>query len=141
MLFRSGSVPASYDEVITVSALADSDGRPGGLGSATPYGRDDTLATFSNFGADVDLIAPGVNIFSTYKNGGYATLSGTSMASPHVAGAAALYIAAHPTATPSEVREGLIATGVVDWNTATDRDLTHEPRVDACRASGLTACP
>lgn len=134
--------PAAYREVIAVSALADSDGRPGGLGPSTPFGADDTLARFSNFGSAVDLIAPGVNILSTYSGGGYAVLSGTSMAAPHVTGAAALYIAAHPTATPAEVQAGLIASGVVDWNILTDRDPRHEPRVDACRASGLgAACP
>lgn len=85
--------PASYDEVITVSAIADSDGLSGGLGTATSYGADDTFATFSNFGADVDMAAPGVNILSTWLNGGYATISGTSMATPHVTGLAALYIA------------------------------------------------
>lgn len=86
-------VPAAYDEVLTVSALADSDGKPNGVGPATAYGEDDTFATFSNFGADVDVIAPGVNIRSTYLNGGYATSSGTSMASPHAAGGAALWMA------------------------------------------------
>jgi len=53
-------VPVAYDEVITVSALADFDGQPGRLGSATCRAdEDDTLADFSNIGADVDLIAPG----------------------------------------------------------------------------------
>ncbi|MGH2500116.1 MAG: S8 family serine peptidase [Candidatus Limnocylindria bacterium] len=94
-------VPAAYDEVLTVSALADYDGTHGGLGSPTcaNYGNDDELASFSNFGADVDIAAPGVCILSSVKGGGYATYSGTSMASPHVAGAATLYVANNGTAT------------------------------------------
>lgn len=105
-------VPAAYDEVITVSALSDSDGKPGGTGGAPSCRtseKDDYFATFSNFGVDVDIAAPGVCILSTWKGGGYNTISGTSMASPHVAGAAALYIATHPSATPAEVRDALIA--------------------------------
>ena len=103
-------VPAAYDDtVITVSALADSDGKPGGLGSATSYGADDTFASFSNYGSVVDFGAPGVSIYSTWKNGGYNTISGTSMASPHVAGSAALYIKSHPGSTWSQVRDGLKA--------------------------------
>jgi subtilisin family serine protease len=102
-------VPAAYDDaVITVSALADSDGAPAGLGAATSYGKDDTFASFSNFGAVVDIAAPGVSIYSTWLNNAYSSISGTSMASPHVAGAAALYIAAHPGATWTQVRDGLL---------------------------------
>ena len=83
--------PASSPNAITVSAYADYDGAPGALGG----GGDDTFASFSNYGESVDVAAPGVGILSTSHTGGYVSMSGTSMASPHVAGAAATYIATH----------------------------------------------
>ncbi|MFI9813759.1 S8 family serine peptidase [Saccharothrix variisporea] len=120
-------VPAAYDEVITVSALADFNGQPGGGAAATcRTDVDDTFADFSNYGPDVDLIAPGVCILSTWKGGGYNTISGTSMASPHTAGGAALYKATHPTASPATVKSALQAAGTDNWNTGTDPDATHE---------------
>ncbi|MFK4100274.1 S8 family peptidase [Streptomyces sp. NPDC019531] len=111
------TVPAAYNEVITVSALADFDGKPGGLAQPTCRAdQDDSFADFSNYGPDVDLIAPGVCIQSTYFNGGYATMSGTSMAAPHVAGGAALYRATHPTASPSTVKAALQNAGSLNWS-------------------------
>lgn len=109
-------IPATYDEVITASALADSDGAPCGLGGATGFGADDTFASFSNYATGAPdrahmVAAPGTGILSTYKNGTYAVSAGTSMAAPHVSGAAALYIAQHPGAIWSEVLGSLKATG------------------------------
>ena len=123
----SGFVPAAYDEVITVSALADFNGLPGGGAAATCRADvDDTLADFSNYGADVDLIAPGVCINSTWKGGGYNTISGTSMASPHVAGAAALYKANNSAASPTDVKTALQSAGNLNWDNSDDGDSTKE---------------
>jgi subtilisin family serine protease len=120
--------PATYEEVITVSALADFDGKSGGLGAPTcRTDVDDTFANFSNYGSDVDIIAPGVCILSTWNDGGYNTISGTSMASPHVAGAAALYKANNPGATPLQVKQALINAGTTDWNNSDDPDGIKEP--------------
>lgn len=121
--------PASYDEVITVSALADFDGKPGGTGSPTcESDQDDSFASFSNWGADVDLMAPGVCIESTWKQGGYNTISGTSMAAPHVTGTVALYVAANGRdangdgavdgADVSDIRSAIVASAI--------------PQLDAC---------
>jgi len=125
------STPAAYDEVVTVSALADFDGQPGGGAPSTCRSdEDDTFASFSNYGRDVDVIAPGVCIDSTSMQGGYATLSGTSMASPHVAGGAALYVATHPGATPTQVQSALQGSGSTSWNDVDDPDTTQEPLLD-----------
>jgi len=88
---------AGYDAVIAVAAT-------NGTGA---------LAGFSNYGANsVDLAAPGVSIYSTYKGGGYASMTGTSMATPHVAGAIALYAAAHPDATAAQIRAALLGSTI-----------------------------
>src|SRR4051794_37336990 len=134
--------PASYNEVITVSALADTDGRPGAEGGSLCYSwggydQDDTFADFSNFGADVDLIAPGKCIYSTLPGNRLGYMSGTSMAAPHVTGAAALYKASRPLATPAEVRAALRAAGSNDWKTASDPDSVHEPLLDVSHLVAL----
>ena len=94
------------------------------------YGEDDSFATFSNFsrtvvadnqvtspGLAIDLLTPGVNILSTWKDGSYKTMSGTSMASPHAAGLAALIIAADGPATDAAgvyaIRQALIDRGLI----------------------------
>lgn len=120
-------VPAAYDEVITVSALADFDGVSDGLGKATcRRDKDDTFADFSNYGEDIDLIAPGVCIKSTWFDGALKTISGTSMAAPHVAGGAALYKAANPGADPDSVKSALQGAGNLGWSNADDRDSIKE---------------
>ena len=131
-------IPAAYPEVITVSAIADSDGQSGALGGPTSWGHDDTFAGFSNYGARIDLAAPGVAILSTWKGTGYNTISGTSMAAPHVTGAAALYIATNgkPTNMPGveAVRQGLIIRGMPQTGLdgfSKDPDAYPEPLVNA----------
>jgi subtilisin len=94
------SRPATYDQVLAVTAVSDFNGAPGGSAAHTCRDDvDDTSADFSNFttvghaDANHTIAAPGVCIESTWKGSTYNTISGTSMASPHAAGTAALCIA------------------------------------------------
>ena len=83
---------------------------------------NDNEASWSNYGPCVDIWAPGVGILSTRRGGGTTSMSGTSMASPHVGGAAAVYLSSHPTATPAAVESALksaaVATGTTSKNGA-----------------------
>ncbi len=89
------SSPARVAEAITVGATDSTDTRP----------------SWSNYGTCLDIFAPGVSIKSDWDTSTTATntISGTSMATPHVAGVAALYLQAYPTASPSAVRNALVA--------------------------------
>jgi subtilisin len=107
----ANSIPAAYPEVITVSAL-DLNRCVRVTGGGPPRTTcGEALASFSNHGAGVDVIAPGVGITSTLPGGGYGTKSGTSMAAPHVAGVAALMRAADPDLAPEGVLALLQTTG------------------------------
>jgi subtilisin family serine protease len=128
--------PAAFDNVLTVSAIADFDGEPGGLvteaNTMCRSDEDDTLADFSNFGPAVDIAAPGVCILSTLPGGSYGTYSGTSMASPHVAGALALLAsvdparnAADPEAAVGALYAAVTSSGNDDW---IDREAPEEPK-------------
>jgi subtilisin len=127
--------PAAFNNVLTVSALADFDGLPGGLGSPTCRNdQDDTLADFSNWGSAVDIAAPGVCILSTYplEKGEYGTISGTSMASPHAAGALALLASASPPSNADDVHNlyGQVKNaGNYNWIDDSG-DGIHEPLLD-----------
>jgi subtilisin family serine protease len=88
--------PASYDEVITVGGMADTDGQAGGLGGpidCDPTQQDDVAAPFSNFGVDVDIAAPAFCVGTTAVGSSYISVGGTSFASPLVAGTIALCLA------------------------------------------------
>jgi subtilisin family serine protease len=99
-----GASPARVPEALTVGATTSSDGR----------------AYYSNYGTCLDLFAPGDGITSTYNSSdtATATMSGTSMAAPHVAGVAALYLQTHTTATPAAVAAAL--TGNATTGAVTD---------------------
>jgi thermitase len=99
--------PAAYPNVVSVAATDDSDQR----------------ASFSNANADVEVAAPGVDILSTWNNGGYDTISGTSMATPHASAVAAVIRGRFPTATAAQVVARL--DGAVDDLGATGRDPSY----------------
>lgn len=134
--------PANHPDVITVSALADFDGQPGGKAEAgscrsayeSSWGEhaDDSLAAFSNYGGIIDIAAPGVCILSTLPGSGFGLKHGTSMASPHVAGAAALLTSESKPKSKEdveEIREIIVEQGNFEWED-TSGDEVQEPLLD-----------
>lgn len=94
--------------------------------------RTDTKASWSNYGSCVDWFAPGVGITSAWNTSNTATntISGTSMATPHTTGVAALYLQANPTATPLQVRDALFnatTKGIVANSSTANNDLLYSP--------------
>jgi subtilisin len=104
---NSVGYPALYDSVLAVGAINSSNTRP----------------SFSSTGSKVELAAPGVSIYSTYKGSAYATMSGTSMATPHVAGVAALVFAGGVKDTNGNGRVNDEVRSILD-STATDLGAT-----------------
>lgn len=124
--------PAAHPDVIAVTAT----------------GPDDALYTQANIGAQIALAAPGVEVMVPAPGGAYQVLSGTSLASAHVSGVAALVLQSHPELTPAEVRDVLVRTAR-DLGTSGRDDLYGAGLIDAAaavssaveRASGATEVP
>lgn len=118
--------PSSYqvDSVLAVASTTHVDG----------------LSSFSNYGkTTVDLGAPGSDIYSTMPNNGYASKSGTSMASPHAAGAAALLLASNPGLTHMEVKSLLMSTG--DTLSQLENSTVSGKRINLANAVNVAALP
>jgi aqualysin 1 len=102
-------------------------GTNNGIATVAAANSADREASWSNYGSCVDIWAPGVSILSTRKGGGTTTMSGTSMASPHGAGGAALYLSSNTTASPSLVESALKSTATTTANKSKDgRTITRE---------------
>ncbi|HEX7307366.1 S8 family peptidase [Lentzea sp.] len=127
------SVPTEVSGVVSVASITSSNGK----------------SSFSNYGTDkIHIAAPGDSVYSTVPGGRYGSKSGTSMASPHVAGVAALLKSANPTATPAQLR-ALLATQADDLSctdsrcsgTTAKNNFFGEGRVDALAAVGTGTPP
>jgi subtilisin family serine protease len=126
----SSLAAAGYDNVISVAAITSAG----------------DLAAYSNFGrSSVDIGAPGSVIYSTTKGGGYGWMSGTSMASPHVAGAIALFAASNPTYTAKQIRAELLGsaeyTASLAWKTVTNGRLDIADFLDLGAAPAPAPAP
>lgn len=118
------AVVNSINSGVTYAVAAGNDnanactGSPNKVPAAITVGattNTDARSSFSNYGACVDIFAPGSGITSAWigSNTATNTIDGTSMASPHVAGAAALYLGSHPAATPAQVTDALVGAATL----------------------------
>lgn len=111
---RVGSYPAGF-RLANIVSVAASD-------------RDDSLAYFSNYGRSVDIAAPGVSIVSTTPGNQYDSFSGTSMAAPHVAGAAALALSLKPNLSVSQLKSAILNNAYTDKRL--ENQISHNRRLD-----------
>ena len=103
------SYPASYDSVMSVGAVDSSE----------------SIASFSQYNSQVEISAPGVNVNSTITGNSYASWSGTSMATPHVSGVAALVWSNYPTCTATQIRDALNNTAKDKGSAGRDNFYGH----------------
>jgi subtilisin family serine protease len=136
--------PAAYPDVVSVGAVDATDRR----------------AAFSQTGPHIDVVAPGVNVLSTYWDDTYASLQGTSMATPHVSGVAALILSCNPNLPADQVRQIIrdtarplrdnpadpvpndqFGSGLVDAKAALDRACPPQPSLPVRCPSRIVPCP
>lgn len=114
------SIAAGNDGADACNSSPARAGTSGGVVTTAATDSANKEASFSNYGSCVDIWAPGVNILSTKKGGGTTTLSGTSMAAPHVGGTGALYLSTHTAASPATVESALKAAAKTPGTTSKD---------------------
>jgi len=122
--FMSNYFPASYNHVISVASTDANDVR----------------SSFSNWGYYVDVSAPGSSIIGTWKGNGYYSLSGTSMATPHVAGVAALVKATYPHYTPDQIMQRVrVSADNIDYKNPFHKGLLGFGRLNAYKALTISS--